>query len=76
MKRIACFVAAAACIGAVGAVELTHRWSFNAATANVKRLTLDPVRITIPQGYRAFLKRSGDNLALRIDKLGATLILR
>ena len=47
-----------------------------AATANVKRLTLDPAGITIPQGYRAFLKRSGDNLALRIDKLGATLIIR
>ena len=47
-----------------------------AATANVNRLALDPAGITIPQGYRAFLKRSGDNLALRIDKLGATLIIR
>ena len=31
MKKIACIAVAAACIGAVGAVELTHRWSFNAA---------------------------------------------
>ena len=47
-----------------------------AATADVKRLALDPAGITIPQGYRAFLKRSGDNLALRIDKLGAAIIIR
>ena len=47
-----------------------------AATANVKRLALDPAGITLPQGYRAFLKRSGDNLFLRIDKLGAALIIR
>ena len=47
-----------------------------AASANVKRLALDPAGITIPQGYRAFLKRSGDNLALRIDKLGAAIIIR
>ena len=31
MKKIACIAVATACIGAVGAVELTHRWSFNAA---------------------------------------------
>ena len=47
-----------------------------AANADVKRLTLDPAGITLPQGYRAFLKRSGDNLFLRIDKLGAALIIR
>ena len=47
-----------------------------AATANVKRLALDPAGITLPQGYRAFLKRSGDGLFLRIDKLGATIIIR
>ena len=47
-----------------------------AANANVKGLALDPAGITIPQGYRAFLKRSGDNLFLRIDKLGATIIIR
>ena len=47
-----------------------------AASANVKRLALDPAGITVPQGYRAFLKRSGDNLVLRIDKLGGIVVIR
>ena len=47
-----------------------------AASANVKRLTLDPAGIVLPRGYRAFLKRSGDNLCLRIDKLGGIIVIR
>ena len=47
-----------------------------ATTANVKRLTLDPAGITFPRGFDARLKRSGDNLVLRIDKLGGIIIFR
>ena len=47
-----------------------------APAANVKRLSLDMEGITIPRGFDARLKRSGDNLVLRVDKLGATFIIR
>jgi hypothetical protein len=47
-----------------------------APTANVKNLTLDPAGITLPKGYDARLKRSGDNLVLRVDKLGGIIIFR
>ena len=47
-----------------------------ATNANVKNLTLDPVGITFPKGFDARLKRLGDNLVLRVDKLGGVIILR
>ncbi|MBR1587796.1 MAG: hypothetical protein IJ658_05680, partial [Kiritimatiellae bacterium] len=47
-----------------------------APAANVKRLALDLEGITVPQGYDARLKRSGDSLVLRVDRLGGTIIIR
>ena len=47
-----------------------------APAADVRRLTLDPAGITFPKGFDARLKRSGDNLVLRVDKLGGTIIIR
>ena len=47
-----------------------------APTANVKCLSLDPAGITFPRGFDASLKRSGDNLVLRIDKLGGIIVIR
>ena len=47
-----------------------------APTANVKHLSLDLTGITVPLGYEACLKRSGDNLILRVDKLGGIIIFR
>ena len=68
------------------AVVRTAGGSYSAATvvplgklapaANVKRLALDLSGITVPLGYEARLKRSGDNLVLRIDKLGGVIIFR
>ena len=68
------------------AVVRTAGGSYSAATvvplgklatnANVKNLMLDPVGITLPKGFDARLKRSGDNLVLRIDKLGGVIIFR
>ena len=47
-----------------------------APAANVKRLSLDMEGITIPRGFDARLKRSGDSLVLRVDRLGGTIIIR
>ena len=47
-----------------------------AAGANVANLALDETMITCPKGWRAKLKRDGDNLDLVIFKSGLTIYVR
>ena len=46
------------------------------ANVDVKRLVLDVSGSTLPRGFLALLKRDGDNLVLRMEKPGFTLIVK